>query len=116
MYKARHVSPMIPSFDIAGTVSFFIDLLSFEILRDDKTYVILQKDNLTIHILQAGTDIGEMEFYLEVDDLQSLWNHMNDKLEGIKFKAPFDQSYGMREVHLLIPMTKTLLFIGQTIV
>jgi len=57
-----------------------------------------------------------MEFYLEVDDLQCVWNHMNDKLEGIKFKAPFNQTYGMREVHLLIPMTKTLLFIGQTIV
>lgn len=115
MYKARHLSPMIPSFDIAKTVSFFIDLLRFEILRDEKTYVILQKDNLTIHILSAGKDIGEMEFYLEVDDLQLLWNSIKDNLDGITFKEPFDQMYGMREIHLVIPMTKTLLFIGQQI-
>lgn len=29
---------------------------------------ILYKDNLTIHILRAGSDIGEIEFYFEVDD------------------------------------------------
>ena len=115
MYKARYLSPMIPSFDIGKTVSFFINLLGFEILRDDKTYVILQKDNLTIHILQAGTDVGEMEFYLEVNDLQSVWNQIKNNLDGITFKEPFDQTYGMREIHLVIPMTKTLLFIGQII-
>ncbi len=115
MYKAKHLSPMVPSFDIAKTVSFFIDLLKFEILRDDKTYVILQKDNLTVHILQAGKDVGEMEFYLEVDDLLSIWNYIKSNLDGIKFKEPFNQIYGMREIHLIIPMTKTLLFIGQTI-
>ncbi len=115
MYQARHLSPMIPSFDIAKTASFFIDLLGFEILRDDKTYVILQKDNLSIHILKAGTDVGEMEFYLEVNDLQSIWNHIKDNLDGIKFKEPFNQTYGMREMHIIIPMTKTLLFIGQII-
>jgi hypothetical protein len=106
---------MIPSFDIATTVSFFIDLLSFEIVQDNETYVVLQKDSLTIHILRAGKDIGEMEFYLEVDDLQAIWNDMKGNLDGIKFKEPFDQIYGMREIHLVVPMTKTLLFIGQSI-
>ncbi len=115
MYQARHLSPMIPSFDINKTVQFFRDLLTFEILRDDKTYVILQKDDQTIHILRAGKDIGEMEFYLEVDDIQSVWNHIKDSLDGIRYKAPFDQAYGMREIHIIIPETKTLLFIGQAI-
>ena len=106
---------MIPSFDMGKTVSFFRDVLKFEMLRDDKTYVILQKDDQTIHILRAGTNIGEMEIYLEVDDLQSVWDHLKDNLDGIKFKGPFDQPYGMREIHLILPMTKTLLFIGQAI-
>ena len=56
-----------------------------------------------------------MEFYLEVDDLDSVWNYIKDNLDGIKFKEPFDQNYGMKEIHLIIPMTKTLLFIGQAI-
>ncbi|KAA9040801.1 hypothetical protein FW778_01805 [Ginsengibacter hankyongi] len=106
---------MIPSFNIEKTVSFFIDLLDFRIARDDKTYVILYKDNLTVHILRAGPDIGEMEFYLEVDDIETVWNHMKDKLAGIKANQPFDREYGMREVHVIIPETKALLFIGQEI-
>ncbi|MFM8912059.1 MAG: hypothetical protein ACKOE6_03930 [Flammeovirgaceae bacterium] len=103
---------MIPSFDIPKTVSFFTDLLSFEVVRDDATYVILQKDNLNIHILRAG-DIGEMEFYLEVDDLDAVWQQMKDKLGTIKIKPPFQQPYGMCEIHVAVPETKTLLFIGQ---
>lgn len=106
---------MIPSSNIEKTVSFFRDLLDFKIGRDEKTYVILYKDNLTLHILRAGTDIGEMEFYLEVDDVEEVWKNMKDKLAGTKSKAPFDREYGMREVHVIIPETKTLMFIGQPI-
>jgi hypothetical protein len=115
VYKAKYVSPMIPSFNIDETVSFFINLLDFKVRRDDKTYVILYKDNSTVHILRAGSDIGEMEFYFEVDDIEKVWDNMKSKLDGIKFKAPFDQEYGMREVHIIIPETKTLMFIGQAI-
>jgi hypothetical protein len=113
MYKAKYLSPMIPSFNIERTVSFFIDLLDFKIVRDDKTYVILIKDNLTLHILRAGTDIGEMEFYLEVDDIKNIWEKMKDKMEGMKVREPFDREYGMRELHVIIPETRTLIFIGQ---
>ena len=115
MYKAKYLSPMIPSYNIERTVSFFVDLLSFKIGRDDKTYMILYKDEFKIHIQRAGEDIGEMSFYLEVDDLQDVWNNMKNKTEGMKVKAPFDQVYGMREIHVIVPETKTLMFIGQRI-
>jgi hypothetical protein len=115
MYKAKYLSPMIPSYNIEKTVSFFRNLLDFNIERDDKTYVILNKDNLTVHILRAGQDIGEMEFYMVVDDVDRVWDNMKDKLDGIKVKPPFNQEYGMREVHVIIPETKTLMFIGQVI-
>jgi hypothetical protein len=115
MYKAKYLSPMIPSYNLEKTVSFFIDLLDFKVGRDDKTYFILYKDNLTLHILRAGADIGEMEFYLVVDDIEQVWNNMKDKLGGMKVKEPFDQEYGMREIHIIVPETKTLMFIGQEI-
>ncbi|MEO8795983.1 MAG: hypothetical protein ABI390_10985, partial [Daejeonella sp.] len=115
MYKAKYLSPMIPSFDIEKTVSFFIDFLDFEVARDDKTYFILYKDELTLHILRAGSEIGQMEFYLEVDDIEQVWTKMKDKLEGIVVEEPFNREYGMREVHIIIPATKTLMFIGQEI-
>jgi hypothetical protein len=115
MYKALYLSPVIPSFDIRGTVLFFTDILEFKIGRDDNSYVILYKDNLTVHILNAGKDIGQMEFYLEVDDADTVWSSIKDKLEGIKVREPFDREYGMREIHIGIPHTNTLLFIGQEI-
>ena len=115
MYRALHLSPMIPSFDIRETALFFTDLLSFTSLLATPGYAVLVKDNLTIHLLNAGTDIGEMEFYLEVDDVDGLWGIIKDKLNDTKVREPFNREYGMREMHIIIPQTKTLLFVGQAI-
>jgi catechol 2,3-dioxygenase-like lactoylglutathione lyase family enzyme len=114
MYKALHLSPMIPSYDVRATRLFFKDLFGFTDVRDEGAYVIMQKDNCMLHILSAG-DIGEMEFYLEVAGIDELWNNIKDKLTDIKTKEPFDQEYGMREFHVIIPHTKTLMFVGQGI-
>ena len=114
MYKAHHISPMIPSYNIKETVAFFTDILNFTIFMDGN-YAILLKDNLSIHILNAGDDIGEMEFYLSVDDVDVIWDEIKDKLEGIKVREPFDREYGMREMHIIVPQTKTLLFVGSAI-
>jgi hypothetical protein len=113
MYKALYLSPMVPSFNIRETLNFFVELFSFKVARDEDNYVIIYKDNHLIHILNAGADIGDMEFYLEVDEIDSLWDTIKDKLEGIKVKPPFDRDYGMREFHIIVPHTKTLMFVGQ---
>ncbi|CAN5270484.1 hypothetical protein BH09BAC6_BH09BAC6_06090 [soil metagenome] len=115
MYKAMYLSPMVPSDDVRETMRFFVELFDFKVARDDGSYVIVHKDNHLIHILNAGADIGEMEFYMEVDDIDGLWESIKDKLPGIKMKPPFDREYGMREMHIIVPHTKTLMFVGQAI-
>lgn len=115
MYKAIYLSPMIPSFNIKETVYFFKDILGFSSVMDTENYGILQKDNLNIHILPAGKDIGQMEFYLEVDDIEELWSLIINKVKGLRVREPFNREYGMREMHIEVPQTKTLLFIGQQI-
>ena len=115
MYKALYLSPMIPSFKLEETTNFFKDVLGFSSVMDTDTYAICQKDSLTVHILKAGQDIGQMEFYMEVDNIDNLWAEIKDKLNSLKFKEPFNQDYGMREIHIGIPQTNTLLFIGQEI-
>ena len=115
MYKALYLSPMIPSFNLEETSRFFTSLLNFKTARNEPTYVILYKDNLTIHILRAGEDIGQMEFYLEVDQVDKIWESIKGKIGDIKAKAPFDREYGMREIHIAVPHTNTLLFIGEAI-
>lgn len=115
MYKAQYLSPMIPSYDLEKTAAFFTNLFLFMLEMNVDNYIILSKDNLTIHLLKAGENIGQMEFYLEVDDINSLWESIKDKLTGIKVREPFDRDYGMREFHIEIPHTKTLMFVGQVI-
>ena len=115
MYKAIHLSPMIPSFSIRETIDFFKDLFGFKIALASENYFVIYKHDLTIHLLRAGEDIGEMEFYLEVDNIDTLWETIKDKLDGIKVRAPFDREYGMREFHIIVPHTKTLMFVGQAI-
>jgi catechol 2,3-dioxygenase-like lactoylglutathione lyase family enzyme len=104
---------MIPSTDLLETTCFFKDMLGFSIVMDNDAYVVCQKDHLTIHILRAGQDIGEIELYLEMDNVDALWSTIKDKVGGLKYKEPFDQEYGMREIHICIPHTNALLFIGQ---
>lgn len=106
---------MIPSYDMEATGIFFYELLGFEKVFDSGSYTIYEKNQLTIHILPAGQIIGQMEFYLEVDDVNKIWEFIQNKTEGLKVRPPFDQPYRMREIHIEIPHTKTLLFIGQSI-
>jgi hypothetical protein len=114
-YKALHLSPMIPSYNISVTAKFFMELLEFSDVMRQENYAVLQKDGVMVHLLRAGTDIGEMEFYLEIDDVDALWQKIKDRLDGLRIKAPFDREYGMREFHIILPETKTLMFVGQVI-
>ncbi|HRE40328.1 MAG TPA: hypothetical protein PLG90_03265 [Ignavibacteria bacterium] len=115
MYKALYISPMIPSFDFEVTGKFFEEVMGFTKVYSSEIYLIFEKDNLTIHILRAGENIGEMEFYLEVDNIDEVWNGIKDKLENVKHKEPHNREYKMREAHIIIPATKCLMFIGQSI-
>ncbi|MBK9107656.1 MAG: hypothetical protein IPM92_04550 [Saprospiraceae bacterium] len=114
-YKALYISPMIPSYNLVETGKFFKDILGFKPHMEKNEYAIYEKDHLTIHLLPAGENIGQMEFYLEVDDIDQLWLKIENQVFHLKHRKPFNQEYGMREIHLELPFTKTLLFIGQCI-
>jgi hypothetical protein len=106
---------MIPSYNILKTVEFLQEVLGFSEYANFTDYVILGMNNLTIHILHAGPDTGEMSCYLEVDNVDAAWEKIRDKMNDIEHKAPFLRDYGMKEIHLVVPETKTLLFIGQMV-
>ncbi len=114
IYKALYLNPMIPSYNVEATKRFFVDLFGFSIVMEGD-YTIMKKDAVLIHILRAGENIGEMEFYLEVDDIDIIWQSIHERLTGYKFRAPFDREYGMREFHIEVPHTKTLMFVGMVI-
>lgn len=115
MSKALFLSPMVPSRNLDTTAQFFQDLLGFKLVYSSPTYRICEKDGLTVHLLPAGENVGQMEFYLEVDDVNAIWESIQDKISHLKHRAPIDQEYKMREVHIEIPETNALLFIGQAL-
>ena len=46
MYNALYLSPMIPSYNIRETVSFFDEVLGFSPVLDAETYAICQKNKI----------------------------------------------------------------------
>jgi predicted enzyme related to lactoylglutathione lyase len=113
-FSVLRVSPMIPSFDLKKTIGFFTAVFSFTVLLDTGAYAVLMKDDVTLHVIRAG-DIGEMSYYLEVDSVDEVWEQIKDHVGGIQVKPPFDRDYGMRELHIIVPETKTLMLVGQAI-
>lgn len=106
---------MIPTSDFEASTGFFVEVLGFTHVFSSPTYRICEKDNLTVHFLRAGDDIGQMEIYLEVDDVDAVWRSIESRVGHLKHRAPFNQDYGMREIHIEVPATKCLLYIGQCI-
>jgi len=115
MYKVLFLSPMIPSDRPMETAAFFGEALGFNIKSFDEEYHICERDGMSVHIQPAGENIGEMSIYIEVDHIDGLWTEMEPKVAHLRHNAPFDRPYGMREVHVDVPATKTMLFLGQSL-
>ena len=106
---------MVPSTNVAKTAEFLQDALGFSVRILDSEYAICTRDGLSLHLLPAGDDVGQMEFYLEVDDVDSMWLQIEPFVKNLRHKPPFDRPYMMREVHIDLPHTKALMFIGMEI-
>ena len=115
MYRATHISPMVPSYSVSGTRDFFKELLKFEVIMDSTEYCVVGLGEFELHIQKAGENIGEMSFYMSVDDIDTVWSLIKEKKEGLRIREPFEQPYGMKEVHINVPHTEALMFIGQPV-
>jgi predicted enzyme related to lactoylglutathione lyase len=115
MSQLKNVIPHIPSKDIDATVEFLTGLFDFEIRKHSASYTELILGQNLLGVLEAHGEPDQQSIYLRVSDVDGLWSRIQPNLSQIKFKAPFNQGYGMREIHIIIPHTNTLLFIGQPI-
>lgn len=114
-YKAKYLSPMIPSYNLQKTANFFITVLEFEVELNSEAYMVLRKGTCMVHLLKAGENIGQMECYLEIEGVEALWKKMEKASDGLRLKPIHNREYGMREIHIELPFTKALLFIGEYI-
>ncbi len=111
----ERIIPHIPSQNLDETIAFFTDILGFKVISQNEAYSELSLNNKEIFILASEGKPNQQSIYLQVSDIDELWNMVEAPLKEADARAPFDRDYGMREVHVVIPATNTLLFIGSAI-
>ncbi len=113
MINIEQTIPHIPSKNMGKTIDFMVIVFGFKSSSYIEHYSELSLGNNVLGILASEGEPNQQSIYLKVSDVDIWWANAKSKLKNIETKTPFDQAYGMREVHLVIPETNTLLFIGS---
>jgi predicted enzyme related to lactoylglutathione lyase len=114
----KRISPMLAVADMDQTLDFYTSLLGFAVIMKSPGYSIVERDGATIHFMKAADESvmdavrGHAEIYIEVDDIQSLWEQVDAHRGSHKIRDLFDQPYGMTEFHIADP-NGCLVFVGQ---
>jgi predicted enzyme related to lactoylglutathione lyase len=114
----KRISPMLAVADMDQTLDFYTSLLGFVVIMTSPEYSIVERDGATIHFMKAADESvmdavrGHTEIYIEVDDIQSIWEQVDAHRGSHKIRDLFDQPYGMTEFHIEDP-NKCLVFVGQ---
>jgi hypothetical protein len=93
-------------------------VLGFSVVRKSPDYAIVGRDGSTIHFMKAEDESvmaavrGHTEIYIEVIDIEALWNHVRTFKGNYPIRDLFDRSYGMTEFHIGDP-NGCLVFVGQ---
>jgi len=116
---AKRISPMLAVANIDETLSFYERVLGFTPVLKSPGYVIVQRDGQTIHFQKADSEEvmncvrGHTEIYIEVSDIQSLWQHVKTFKNQYRIRDLFDRDYGMTEFHISDP-NECLVFVGES--
>jgi catechol 2,3-dioxygenase-like lactoylglutathione lyase family enzyme len=119
-YKAKALSPIIAVADMKRSTEFYAEVLGFHTALKSDDYAILTKDGASLHLTRAedqsvlDASRGHTSVYLEVHDIEGLWQHVSRFRDRYKARDLFDRDYGMREFHIIDP-DGCLVFVGQRI-
>ena len=109
---------MLAVADMRETLGFYKDVLGFNVYVESDEYSIIERDGFPIHLMKAA-DFSVMEavrghtqIYIEVSDIQSLWNRVSDYRDKYKIRDLFARDYGMTEFHIGDP-NDCLIFVGE---
>ncbi len=111
---------MLAVADMKETIDFYVDVLKFDVLWESPDYSVVNSGNAKIHLMLASDEKvmecvrGHTEIYIEVEGIQSLWDHVKRYKETHRIRDLFDRDYGMREFHISDP-NECLVFVGEEI-
>ena len=114
IYELSGTSPIVPVSDLAATVRFYIESLGFEQVIDNRNYgyALVRRGDALIALSQTNdatalqATSSNIAAQIWVDDVDRLWGDVGDKLSELpegRVRAPFEQSYGTREMHVKCP-------------
>jgi len=115
------IAPLAPVHDLDASVAFYRDVLGFRVVVDAPAHAhdMVARDGARIG-LQGGAGAETIEAtrrhiaaYVLGRDLDALWGKIAPRCEALnpdRFRAPFRQDYGVRELQLEDPDGFLMLF------
>lgn len=108
--KALRSTPSLPVADIPAAEAFVRDCLGFETVYREEKHALCQRDAAFVRFINAPPDADmddpdrQLVIYIDVDDVEAFHDAHRSALEALParhFRAPFDQPYGQREMHVI---------------
>ena len=109
---------MLAVADMDETLDFYTSVLGFNAVMKSDEYSIVEKDGSTIHFMKAADESvlaavrGHTEIYIEVDDIEPIWERVRPFKGQYKITELSDRDYGMTEFNINDP-NGCLIFVGQ---
>lgn len=113
----KEISPLIPVADVLKSAEFFENILGFSSVIKNEKFAIVKRDLASLRLIPAGDNVGQLACYIVADDVDELYQELRPELEKLpegRLRRPFNQTYGMREFHV-IDLDSLLIFFGSQI-
>lgn len=116
--KIKKISPILFVKDMGVTSAFYKEILGFRFTLETPAYFILERDGQEIHLSLASTvhtrniRQGPTEFYVEVTNVQELWDRVKELKDHYKITDLFNRDFRMTEFHIEDP-DGCLVLIGE---
>jgi len=114
----KRISPMLATGNMDETLLFYENILGFTPTLRSPEYSIVERDGQTIHFQKAASEQvlkamrENTELYVEVSNIQALWEHVRTFKDRYRIRDLFDREYGMTEFHIADP-SGCLVFVGE---
>jgi catechol 2,3-dioxygenase-like lactoylglutathione lyase family enzyme len=118
-----HITPFMHVDNLDRAITFFTDIVGFEMLFRAADYAYVHRETVGFRILEQkgkdGAPPGNRRFayYIDVRDVDQLYAELKPKLDTLPQRdvhGPEDKHYGQRELLVLAPDDNLIAF-GQAI-
>lgn len=121
--RLTKITPFVPCTDLQRQIGFYRDILGFEVEFESHNHAYMSRDGVAVRLVEVSPHVDlshperEGSFYIDVEGIDALYENMRPMLDTLpegRVRAPFDQPYGQREIHVS-DEDCTLVFFGEPV-